>query len=160
MRFDLFFKILLVFFIFLTFSCEDAADCNYEANRKVKLAFASKSGSKYNDTTIVGLVVTTSKVKVLYDTVSANQVGLQLSQVNDSSTFYFSFDSIPSDTLIFISTRKLQMISSNCGFNTRFTIDSILYTTHNITDIQIVERNIDKDLDMGRNCRVIIRKKK
>jgi hypothetical protein len=152
---------ILFFILIVITSCDDTADCGYEANRKVKLAFATQNKDKktYADTTVSKLTIYKSNNKSLYDSASASQVGLPLSQLSDSSEFIFKFDSIAQDTLIFISERKLEMISSNCGFNTRFSIDTVIYTKHNISEITIVEKNIDKDLDMGRNCKVILKKR-
>jgi hypothetical protein len=150
--------LFLSFFISIISSCDDTADCNYNANRKVKLAFAKKTKGVISDTTNNSkLKITSSVGKTIYDTAYVSQIGLPLNQVNDSSMFYLKFDSIAIDTITFISIRKLEMISSNCGFNTRFTIDTILFTKNNIIDIIIVESKIDKDLDMGRNCRLVLK---
>jgi hypothetical protein len=155
--------LIIIFFSVLS-SCEDASDCNYEANRKVKLAFSTYNEVKklYSDTTVSSLDINCSNDTILYSNASASSVGLPLSQLSDTSIFYFVFDSIATDkdTVTFISSRKLEMISSNCGFNTRFAIDSVIYSKNNISEIQIVEKNIDKDLDMGRNCRLVLKKKK
>jgi hypothetical protein len=154
----LLFSILCVFTCILS-SCNDSSDCNYEANRKVKLAFAKENEKGVSDTTIADkLIVTSSIGEKIYDTSYVGQIGLPLSQVNDTSVFYLNFNNKYCDTLTLISDRKIEMISSNCGFNTRFTIDTILYTKNNILSIIIVEKNIDKDLDMGRNCKVIVKK--
>lgn len=152
------FSLICVFTCILS-SCDDSSDCNYEANRKVKLAFAKQNEKGITDTTIADTLIVTSSIgKIIYDTSFVGQIGLPLSQVNDTSVFYINFDNKYCDTLSLISNRKIEMISSNCGFNTRFTIDTILYTTNKIISIIIVEKNIDKDLDMGRNCKVIVKK--
>lgn len=155
------FRLLSLSFIcisaLLLSSCDDSADCNYEANRKVKLAFSKKNAKGISDTTIADTLIVKSSIgKVIYDTSYVGQIGLPLSQANDTSVFYLNFDKKFFDTLTFISNRKIEMVSSNCGFNTRFTIDTLIYTTNKISSIIIVEKNIDKDLDMGRNCKVII----
>ena len=156
------FRMLMAFiFVFVAFlSCSDSSDCRYLENRKVKMFFV-KNNKTYSDTTISKFsVIIPALSKNFYDTISSNTLNLSLSQNSDTSIFIFKIKNTKdtlyvSDTLVFFSTRKLEMISSDCGFNTRFVVDSLLYTDNNILSIQKLEGNIDKEV--LKNFRIIMK---
>lgn len=144
------FKLVLFSFLFISIfflvACDDTSDCRYLENRKVKLNFA-KNNKALTDTTIkfLSVYVPAMNNKELYDSISSETLNLSLSQNSDTSVFIVKIKKIY-DTLIFISTRRLEMISSECGFNTRFYVDSLAYTKNNIVRIDQLDANIDKEI--------------
>lgn len=151
---------LLAFFVMLC-ACDNTSECGYLENRKVKLSFA-KNNKTFSDTTINDYSVFIPAIqkdllaksivrefkppfKDQLSTFSSSSLYLSLSQNSDTSVFILSIKNI-SDTLSFYSTRRLEMISAECGFNTRFYVDSIRFTKNNIVTIKEIDPLIDKDV--------------
>lgn len=135
-------------------ACDDSSDCRYLENRKVKMAFGKISAKKIADTTVSNITIEVPATKVkLYDSASANQVGLNLSQDADSSLYIMRIGN-KTDTILCYYTRHLEMVSSECGFNTRFKVDSVLHTRNNINFIVELDGLVDKDVD--KNYRIVL----
>ncbi|MCX7986956.1 MAG: DUF6452 family protein [Bacteroidales bacterium] len=151
---------LFVFIGCVIYQCTDTTDCKYTANRSLKLNFTQlSSNNKLVDTIVSGLTVTTSNGIALYDSVSAKQLQLPLSQLSDTSIFYFYFDSIAIDTMYVFAKRTIEMISPECGFNTRFLLDSAKCSLNNITRIMVVDKNIGENAQTDRNLNLVIKKR-
>lgn len=141
-------------------SCSDITDCKYTANRSIKVNFTQLTvRNTLVDTTVNNLSVSTASGTLLYDSVSAKQLQLPLSQLSDTSAFYFYFDSLFVDTLWVFVQRKIEMISPECGFNTRFIIDSAQGTRNNIVKILLVEKAVGDAANTDRNINIVIKKR-
>lgn len=136
--------IILSFISLLVFSCEESADCGLYSTRQARLQFYKYSKSKLVDTTISNVTVkglTAEKYSIKNG--SALRLNLLLNQESDTSVYVMDIDSV-FDTLRFITKRELKMVSSDCGFNTAFTlqsfsctrnkIDTFLWQTGEVTD--------------------------
>lgn len=159
MQYPLKYFVLTIFLLLSLFSCSDSSDCFYVSNRKVRLTFVTTSGSTIKDTTINRFSIVTSYSVPLYDTASGQQIGLPLSQVADTSSFYIAFDSIATDTLTFFYKRNLELISPECGFNTRFNLEHLKFTKNNINSVMLIDSYVDKDIEYGVNYKIVIRKR-
>ncbi|HOT14991.1 MAG TPA: DUF6452 family protein [Bacteroidales bacterium] len=159
MQYPLKYFILTIFLLLSFFSCTDSSDCFYVSNRKVRLTFVTANGKTIKDTTISKFSIVTSDSLPLYDTASGQQIGLPLSQVADTSTFYIAFDSIATDTLTFFYKRNLELISPECGFTTRFNLEHLKYSKNNITSVLFIDSYVDKDIEYGVNYKIVIRKR-
>ena len=159
MQYPLKYLVLTIFLLLSLFSCSDSSDCFYVSNRKVRLTFVTTSGSTIKDTTVNKFRIITSDSLPLYDTASGQQIGLPLSQVADTSSFYIAFDSIATDTLTFFYKRNLELISPECGFNTRFNLEHFKFTKNNINSVMLIDSYVDKDIEYGVNYKIVIRKR-
>jgi hypothetical protein len=140
--------------------CTDTTDCKYTANRSIKINFTELTTKNIvKDTTVQLLTIKTSEGIILYDSASATQIQLPLSQLCDTSTFYFYFDSIAVDTVNLFTERKIEMISPECGFNTSFKLISAKITLNNIVSYTIINANIGADINTDRNMNLLIRKR-
>ena len=130
--------------------------CNEQmtSDRTVKLKFAKVSGKTFADSTI-------GKLEIIYFNASktdSNYFGvlkfsLPLDEGHDSSAFVIYTDSLKNsktphiDTLIFYYKTDLELISSDCGFNVRFT-NLILKPTHYHIDTVLNKSNaLSSDLN-------------
>lgn len=141
-------------------SCTDTIDCKYTANRSVKVNFTQlNTRNTLVDTTVSSFSVVTASGVLLYDSVSARQIQLPLSQLSDTSLYYFYFDSIAIDTFRIFVQRNIEMISPECGFNTRFTIDSAQCTANNILRIVVVDKAVGENATTDRNINLVVKKR-
>ncbi len=158
--------VLIILVVVILLACNNVEDCNYLKNRSIVLNFMVPSGKSYKDTLINDIVIKTSQGKTIYDTASnlstnsivVKQVTLPLSQNTDTSVFYFVFGNKAIDTISFFVERSLELISTSCGFNTRFALDSIKSTKNIIQSIQIIDYNIGEDKEHDRNANIILKK--
>ncbi len=114
---------------------------------------------KISDTIVKNLSVITSNRVLLYDSVSAGQIQLPLSQLSDTSMFYFYFDSIAIDTFWIYVQRRVEMISPECGYNTKFILDSVINTFYNIEKTIIIDKIVGEESTTGKNINIIIKKR-
>jgi hypothetical protein len=157
-------QLVLIFLINLCLFSSCTNTCNSEptANRKVKLGFYKIKGKSLVDTTIDTVFVYNKMDTFFYNAQSVSKINLELDQNHDTSIFYFKTDSITSgitDTLTFTYNRRIQFISSECGFNTIFTslkLDSN-YTTNIIDTILFVSQDIGADIEV--NYKMILKVK-
>jgi hypothetical protein len=159
MQYPLKYFVLTIFLLLSIVSCSDSSDCFYVSNRKVRLTFVTPNGSAVKDTTISNFTIISSLKDTLYDSASGQQIGLPLSQVADTSSFYIAFDSIPIDTLTFFYKRNLELISPECGFTTRFNLEHLKHTKKNIKSVMLIDSYVDKDIEYGVNYKIVIRKR-
>jgi len=140
--------------------CSDITDCKYTANRSIKVNFTQLTArNTLVDTTVSHLSVITASGTLLYDSVAARQLQLPLSQLSDTSAFYFYFDSVAVDTLSVFVQRKIEMISPECGFNTRFLIDSVKSSLNHIVRTILVEKAVGETANTDRNINIVVKKR-
>lgn len=153
-------KIVVGIIVSMLIGCTDTTDCKYTANRSIKLNFMQlTSRNSLSDTVVSNLSVATASGALLYDSASAKQLQLPLSQLSDTSIFYFYFDSIAVDTLYVYAQRRIEMISPECGFNTRFTLDSVRSSNNNISSILLVDRAVGDNATTDRNLNIVVKKR-
>ena len=152
-----FFIILSV--VFIVVSCEDTTSCNSSDYTNVKIKFQqTKKGvaidTVLNNFSIYGLN-TLKGDSFLYKKKSALNISLPLSGRTDSVGYVFVLMKITPnssindtsylrDTLYFYYTREVQLLSTNCGFTTKFTLDSLgLRGINAINPLEGVSKTID-----------------
>ncbi len=130
-------------------SCSTISDCGLTANREVKIAFEKKTGTVISDSSIAFIYVRAIGTdSIFYDSLPASNISLQLSQLVDSSVYILQTDSVSKDTIKFKYHRELQMVSSDCGFNTSYSSLVISkYTTNRIDTILTLSTIISSDID-------------
>jgi len=83
----------------------------------------------------------------------AQVVSLELNQNSDTSVFYFKTDSFKSktvDTLIFSYHRDIELVSSDCGFNSVYNSLKFEKYTRNIIDTVItVVTDVNSDVPLN-----------
>jgi hypothetical protein len=148
--------------IYLLSTCTNTCNSEPTEGRKVRLGFFKTKGNDIVDTTINSVFVYNRIDSFFYNAQKTSQINLELDQNNDSSIFYFKTDSVDSytiDTLTFSYKRKIQLISSECGFNTIF--DSLKlknnYTRNIIDTIILVKPDINAEVKI--NYKIILKLK-
>jgi hypothetical protein len=146
----------------LLFSCSNVCTYQMTENRSVKLGFFQIKASKILDTTVKNVFIYIRNDTMFYKGKDpASKVSLELDQNNDSSVFYFKTDSLKSkviDTLIFTYQTQLQLISSECGFNTVYSSLNFKHCTYNIID-SVIRVTTDVNSDVNINYKLILRAK-
>jgi hypothetical protein len=127
-------------------------DCGLTANREVKIVFGKRIGTSsfFGDSASIAKVYVTAigTDSIFYDSLAASKISLSLSQLADSSIFILQTDSISKDTVTFKYHRELQMVSSECGFNTAYSSLTISkYTTNRIDTIIVLSKVVSSDVD-------------
>jgi hypothetical protein len=143
--------LLLTIFCFFQ-SCSDFSDCGLTANREIKITFGELSNKVVIDSSVNKVLVwAIGTDSVFYKGVTASQISLPLSQLADSSIFILQTDSISKDTIKFKYHRELQMVSSDCGFNTAYSSLALSknYTTHKIDTILTFSTTVSSDVNIN-----------
>ena len=139
----------------LLISCNTCTE-QMTSERSVKLKFGKVSGKTYADTTINTLNIIIEKGSGLTDTAyGVSKFSLPLDESKDTTKFILVTDSLKNvkyrnkhtDTLTFVAKRDLELISADCGFNTRFTNIQGIYTKNHIDTVLINNKNISSDLN-------------
>jgi hypothetical protein len=131
-------------------------------NRSIKLGFFQIKANNIVDTTVKKVYIYIRKDTMFYKGIDpASKVSLELDQNSDTSIFYFKTDSSKSntiDTLIFTYQKQIQLISSECGFNTVFTSLNLENYSRHIIDT-IIKVTADVNSDVSVNYKLILRAK-
>jgi hypothetical protein len=152
------FLILALLLCCIILACNNITDCGLITNREVKIVFGKRSNKIISDSTTVPVVYVSAigTNSIFYDSLPASKIGLPLSQLADSSIFILKTDSISNDTIIFKYHRELQMVSSDCGFNTTYTsLAKPIFTTHRIDTIITITNIVSSDID--KNFKIVLR---
>ncbi len=157
-------RVFTAIFVFglliLTYRCtESTSECNLTSNRSLKVNFVTYTRNRLADTLVKFNQIVTASQYTLYDTAVAKQITLPLSQLSDTSEFYFLFDSVFTDTLQVFVQRNVEMVSPECGFNTFFVIDSVRCTKNKVEQVIVVDKTVGQRLNTDRNLNIVIKKK-
>lgn len=129
---------ILLFFSLL--NCEDSTECGEDTEITVKIDF-KKYNNVNEDSLINNLTVIGIDTPYLNNN-NINSINLSLSQTSDISEFKFNVDTLV-DTISFYSKRELYLISYECGFATRYTLDSVITYEKIINAVSIIESAVD-----------------
>ncbi|MEA3318294.1 MAG: DUF6452 family protein [Bacteroidota bacterium] len=141
----------LIFFslIFVLLSCEDDK-CRTSTDTRTKASFYIEDETLIEEDVLNSLAIysTSWTDSIHYNSSgSENSLKFQLSPNKNISKFVFSTLDI-NDTLIFYYKRELSLISPECGFITKYNIDSLKFTNYQIDSIKIIQTavsNIDEE---------------
>jgi hypothetical protein len=133
--------VLITILILLVLSaCEESSQCTESTEITAHINFKTVN-SRIKDTLINNLTVI-GRDTPYYNSNNIKSVNLPLSQSSDTSEFKFTIGD-QSDTFVFYSKREHYMVSYECGFTTRFILDTVI-TTNILTDsIKIIKSTVD-----------------
>ncbi len=133
--------IVAVLILLLLANCEESVQCTEDIDISVNISFKTQSSGVKKDTLINNLTVIARDT--FYYNMNLNSINLALSQSSDTSDFKFAVDTL-TDTISFYCKRELFMISFECGFATRFILDTVISQGILIDSISIINPNIDR----------------
>ena len=140
-------KICLLFitgFCLLLFSCESNESCEQSTVSLLNAGFYTivdsiPESTKVNDFTVYGIGRADS---LIYD--QSNSIGsfvLPLSPSCDTTGFVFNLGA-ETDTIIFLYSRELHLLSMECGFATYYYIERIDNTSNTIDSVIVVNEKV------------------
>ncbi|OFX21705.1 MAG: hypothetical protein A2041_12860 [Bacteroidetes bacterium GWA2_31_9b] len=140
----------LLFSLFLMINCSDD-QCNQttESILKTRMFVSDPSliSGKFLDSMSVYAPEWTDSIHhVGTSSTDSTDFSLYLSPYSDTTTFILASKSML-DTVHLFYTRKLILLSQECGFVTHFNIKSFNYTTNNIDSVFLIENEITTDND-------------
>lgn len=128
--------IRLIIIIVAVSSCT-ADPCEYPDGVRANIGFYTFDGKSLQDTLIDSLKVylLNDSLTVFYDGKSKEikTIALPLSMISDTSSFIMEFESGIKDTLTFVYTQYLKLVSHECGF----------VNYYNITNYEVSNNLID-----------------
>ncbi len=130
----------LIFFILLI-SCEEVDKCVDDTVVNVNIDFKYMFNNKVKDTAINELTIT-GKDTPCYNLNNIHYVNLALSQVSDTTIYKFAVGTV-TDTVSFISDRELYLVSYECGFATRYMLDTVITRERVINSVSIIKSAVD-----------------
>jgi hypothetical protein len=131
--------VLVAILIALVFSaCEKTNVCTRDTEITAHIDFKT-AGTKVRDSIVDNLTVI-GRDTPYYNVNNIKSIDLALSQSSDTSEYWFTIGD-QSDTITFYSKREHYMISYECGFTTRFFLDTVL-SGNNIMDSAKIIKNI------------------
>jgi hypothetical protein len=133
--------ILVAILTVLVFSsCEETNICTQDTEITAHIDFKTISG-KVRDSIVDNLTVI-GRDTPYYNVNNIKSIDLALSQTSDTSEFRFAIGD-QSDTISFYSKREHYMISYECGFATRFFLDTVITRNIIIDSVKIIKSIID-----------------
>ncbi len=137
----------VVMLLLMNVGCEEQIDCQLSTETPLRAGFYTM----VNDTleldtstavlSVIGLGQSDSILASAGEQLSFN---LPLNPFVDSSAFIMIFDGIH-DTLSIRYNRRLQLLSEECGFITKFELSSVSSTHNHIDSLYIIEDNVDTE---------------
>ena len=121
-------------------NCEDSSHCAEETEITVNIDF-KKLNSINTDTIINNLTIIGLDTPYLNNN-NIKSVNLSLLQISDTCEFTFAVNTVV-ETISFYSKRELYLISYDCGFGTRFTLDSVITGKKIINAVSIIKPEVD-----------------
>lgn len=131
-------------FCLLFFSCESEESCEQSTVSALNAGFYSIQDSIPESTTVDNFTIygIGSEDSLIYD--QASSVGsfiLPLSPSCDTTGFVFTLGAA-TDTVTFLYSRELHMLSMECGFVTYYYIERIDNTSNTIDSISVVNKKV------------------
>jgi hypothetical protein len=131
-------KVILVFFLL---ACEKVDECVDDTEVNVNIDFKSFVNNIEKDTVINELTIIGNDTPY-YNSINIQSVHLPLSQISDTSIYKFIVDII-TDTVSFYSRREHYLVSYECGFTTRYTLDTVITREKLINSVSIIKSSVD-----------------
>jgi hypothetical protein len=133
--------VLVAILVLLSFSaCEETSQCTRETEINAHIDFKT-AGIKVRDSIVNNLTVI-GRDTPYYNVNNIKSIDLALSQASDTSEFRFAIGD-QSDTISFYSKREQYMISYECGFATRFFLDTVITRDIIIDSVKIIKSLVD-----------------
>ena len=135
------FTIIAILVLFLLSNCEEANQCTEDTEISLNIDFKTVYLDVKKDTSINNLTVT-GKDTPYYNDNNLNSISLALSRLSDTSEYKFTVDTVV-DTISFYSKREHFLVSFECGFATRFTLEKVVTQDKLLDSVSIIEPNVD-----------------
>ena len=140
---------LLILLLFIA-SCATQDICDDDSQSYLVARFKTLEEDNINDTIMDGMSIYGIREgkadSLLYDSLSMSVVELPLDPNNESSMFVLS-NEVRQDTLLLSYTSEAYLISYSCGFAARFTLEQFTNSGSWVSDMQMIEGEIDAELE-------------
>jgi hypothetical protein len=137
---------LLLIIVLASVACSSAnKPCLKYSRITAGLTFKTQVDTLLRDTTLPDLIITYPALLTAYRFKNLNRVEVDLNTNNGITVLQFSEDSTSAsfDEATIYSSKKLNFISKECGYNFFSTIDSVQYSTNLIKKITIPNKTVD-----------------
>jgi hypothetical protein len=133
--------VLVAILVLLALSaCEETNQCTQDTEINAHIDFKT-ANSKVRDSIVNNLTII-GRDTPYYNVNNIKSINLALSQASDTSEFRFTIGD-QSDTISFYSKREQYMISYECGFATRFSLDTVITRNIILDSVKIVKSIVD-----------------
>jgi hypothetical protein len=131
-------------------SCTTLEICDSDDQSILVARFKSTATGEITDTLIPGISIYGVREgnpdSLLYDSVSLGRIELPLDPNHPRSRFVI-FTEQKNDTFVLEHTSEAYLISYECGFAVRFSLDGFEYSGGMITDWEIISSSIDAEME-------------
>ncbi len=131
----------ILILIFLLLSCEEVDECVDDTEVNVNIDLKTLVNNVEIDTFINALTIVGIDTPY-YNSNNIKSVNLALSQLSDTSIYKFTVDTI-TDTVSFYSKREHYLVSYECGFTTRYILDTVITGNNLINAVSIIKAAVD-----------------
>ncbi len=142
---------LLILLLFIA-SCATQDICDDDSQSYLVARFKTLEDGSINDTIMDGMSIYGIREgkadSLLYDSLSMSVVELPLDPNNESSKFVLS-NEVRQDTLLLSYRSEAYLISYTCGFAARFTLEQFTNSGSWVSDMQMIEGEIDAELEIN-----------
>jgi hypothetical protein len=121
-------------------ACEETNQCTQSTEITAHIDFKT-AGSKVRDSIVNNLTIIGGDTPY-YNVNNIKSVDLALSQASDTSEFIFLINDV-ADTISFYSKREHYLVSYECGFATRFIMDTVITRNIILDSVSIIKSTVD-----------------
>ncbi len=145
-------RLIPLIFLLSILSCTTQDICDDDNQAILVARFKILESGEVTDTIVPGITIFGIREgrsdSLLYDSIEVARIELPLDPGHPSSRFVMS-NGLEKDTLVLNHSSEAYLISYNCGFAARFTVDSFSYTGQVINDIEIISASVDAELEIN-----------
>ena len=138
--------LILILILAGLLSCSTLQICDDDNQSYLQARFRTLVDGEIKDTTLSGLDIYILREGwlpgLLYDSTEANKILLPLDPNNEQSRFLLSMGE-ETDTLVIRHSSEIYLISYECGFAARFTLEDPESSQNMITNIDIIASQVD-----------------
>ncbi|MFH0756291.1 MAG: DUF6452 family protein [Bacteroidota bacterium] len=131
-------------------ACSPQDICDDDSQSILVARFRTLVGGKITDTIVPGISILGIREgksdSLLYNSVSVGRAELPLDPSNNQSVFVIR-TAEKNDTLFVMHSSEAYLISYNCGFAARFTLEDFTSTGRMILNIELIEAIVDAELE-------------
>ncbi len=143
-------RLIPILLLLLFTSCGSQEICDDDSQSIFVARFRTLVDGEITDTIVPGISVHGTRegtsFYLLYDSVATGGIAVPLDPSYDRTEFVISTAS-KTDTLILLHSSEAYLISSNCGFASRFTIEEFTHTGNLIVDMELIKASVDAEYE-------------
>jgi len=132
--------LIIILFLLLLSACEESNQCTESTEITVHIDF--KTVNSHTRDTLVNSLTVIGRDTPYYNDNNIKSINLALSQSSDTSEFKFAISDLV-DTISFYSKREHFMVSYECGFATRFILDTVITQNILLDSFSIIKSTVD-----------------